>query len=128
MLNKIYSLPEMHFVGGASEDFQFDLYRDEGRQKPLSLLGGSAHFAIVNFANKNGAPLVTKTMEICLNEAETYHNVVRVSLDPDDTIDLAGKFVYQITLRDADGNIDIPHQGVITIHNNIDKAFIKAGK
>jgi len=125
MLNKMYSLPEIRFVGGSSENLQFNLYYDENDPKPFNLFGGEANFSIVHFINKNSTPLVSKGMEIGMNDAETHHNVLRVSLEPADTVDLFGKFVYQITLKDIDGDIDIPHQGIINIYNNIDKGFIK---
>lgn len=125
MLNKMYRLPEIDFVGGASEDLQFNVFYDENNPRPLSLFGGEVNFTIVNFINKNGSPLVSKRMEIALNEEETHYNILRVSLAPEDTVDLFGKFVYQITIRDIDGNVDIPHQGIMNIHNNIDKTFIK---
>lgn len=125
MLNKMYSLPEVCFVGGSSEDFQFNVFYDKDGPKPFNLFGGTAKFSIVNFLNKNSTPLVSKDMEIDMNDEDTHYNVLRVSLEPEDTVDLFGKFVYQITIRDIDGNIDIPHQGIINIHNNIDKPFIK---
>lgn len=98
---------------------------DKDSPKPFNLFGGTAKFSIVNFLNKNSTPLVSKDMEIDMNDEDTHYNVLRVSLEPEDTVDLFGKFVYQITIRDIDGNIDIPHQGIINIHNNIDKPFIK---
>lgn len=125
MLNKIYRLPEIRFVGGSSEDLQFNLYQNESNPEPFSLFGGTANFSIVNFINKNSTPLVSKQMEIELNDEETHYSKIKVSLVPADTVDLFGKFVYQITLRDVDGYVDIPHQGIINIHNNIDKPFIK---
>lgn len=125
MLNKMYSLPELCFVGGSSEDLQFNLFYNEADPKPFNIFGGEANFSIVNFLNKNSIPLVSKKMIIAINEEETYYNVLRVSLEPEDTVNLFGKFVYQITIKDIDGNVDIPHQGIINIHNNIDKVFLK---
>lgn len=126
MLNKMYSLPELCFVGGSSEDLQFNLFCNEADPEPFSIFGGEANFSIVNFLNKNSTPLVSKKMDISMNDEETHYNVLRVSLEPADTVDLFGKFVYQITIRDIDGNVDIPHQGIISIHNNIDKVFVKS--
>ena len=125
MLNKMYRLPEIDFVGGSSEDLQFNVFYNENDPKPMSLFGGEVNFSIVNFINKNSTPLVSKRMEIGINEDETHYNILRISLNPEDTVDLFGKFVYQITIRDIDGNVDIPHQGIMNIHNNIDKTFIK---
>lgn len=126
MLNKMYSLPELCFVGGSSEDLQFNLFCNEADPEPFSIFGGEANFSIVNFLNKNSTPLVSKKMKIGMNDEETHYNILRISLEPADTADLFGKFVYQITIRDIDGNVDIPHQGIINIHNNIDKIFVKS--
>lgn len=125
MLNNIYRLPEIYFIGGSSEDLQFDLYLDEDKRKPIDLRGGTARFTLIDFPNMTGAPLVSKEMNIQINKAQTHYNIVRVSLLPADTVDLFGKCIYQISLRDADGGIDIPYQGIAMIYNNIDKAFIK---
>ena len=126
MLNKMYSLPELCFVGGSSEDLQFNLFYNKDNPEPFNIFGGEANFSIVNFLNKNSTPLVSKKMDIGMNDAETHYNILRVSLEPSDTVDLFGKFVYQITIKDIDGNVDIPHQGIINIHNNIDKIFVKS--
>ncbi len=123
MLNPIYSLPEIQFVGGSSEDLVFHLFYDREHPKPFNLYGGVADFSIINFVNKNGVPVFSKSMVIRMNEEETYYNVVAVALDPEDTVDLFGKYIYQITLKDVDGNVDIPQQGIIDIIRNINKDF-----
>lgn len=212
MIYKMYSLPEINFIGGSSEDLQFNLYSNETAPEPFNLYGGKANFSIVNFINKNSTPVLSKQMEIAssgdqddnqttiveeLNfdptrkfikaELSTYkgkslpstqkefaefrdnlikkakedeefikefvgdadeeianvidavlrkqpefvafypkYNVIRVSLESADTVDLSGKFVYQIILTDVDGNVDIPHQGIINIHTNINKTYTKS--
>ena len=73
MIYKMYSLPEIRFVGGSSEDLQFNMYSDEEKQNPFNLFGGEANFSIVNFINKNSTPLVSKRMEIGMNDAETHY-------------------------------------------------------
>lgn len=50
-------------------------------------------------------------------------NVLRVVLLPEETVDLVGKFIYQITIQDISGEIEIPDQGIIRIANNINKSF-----
>ena len=125
MLNKMYKLPEISFVGGTSEEFRFDVFHDESNPQPFGLFGGTVNFSIVNIVNKNGTPLVSKAMEIVKSDDGVDFNVLRVSLEPTDTVDLFGKFVYQITIKDVDGNVDIPHQGIINISKNINRAFIR---
>ena len=61
-----------------------------------------------------------------MNGDNTAYNVLYVELKPSDTLDLFGKYIYQITIKDADNNADIPQQGIIYIHNNINKSFLRA--
>lgn len=125
MINNVYSLPELDFVGGSSEDLAFHVYCDKTNPKPFGLTGCTANFSIINFINKNGTPIISKTMTVTMDELKNFYNVLSVSLKPDDTVDLFGKFVYQITIKDIDNNVDIPQQGVIYIHNNINKDFAR---
>lgn len=120
-----YLLPTIDFVGGVSEDLMFNVYYNADDPEPFNLTGCSANFSIVNYMNKTGKPMVSKSMSIRLNEEGTIQNVLYVSLAPADTVDLAGKYIYQISVRDIDSNADIPHQGIIYIHNNINKDFLR---
>ena len=54
-----------------------------------------------------------------------YSNVLTVSLPPSKTVDLFGKYIYQIIIRDIEGDVEIPKQGILYITNNINKNFIK---
>lgn len=123
MLNKMYSLPELCFVGGSSENLEFNLYYDKSNPRPFNIYGGEAIFSIVHFSNKNSAPVVSKKMDIVIDNSSMSYNVLRVTLDPTDTVHLSGKFVYQITMKDVNDNVEIL-QGVLTIHSNIDKGLI----
>ncbi len=124
MINNVYNLPELDFIGGSSEDLVFHVYHEGDKTKPFGLTDGMANFSIINFINKNGTPLVSKKMSVEIDETETFYNVLTVLLEPSDTVDLFGKFVYQITIKDIDGNTDL-QQGLIYIHNNINKDFIR---
>ena len=53
----------------------------------------------------------------------TVANVLKVVLLPEETVDLFGKFIYQITIQDISGEIEIPDQGILRIANNINKVF-----
>lgn len=74
MINNVYSLPELDFVGGSSEDLVFHVYCDKTNPKPFGLTGCTANFSIINFVNKNGAPVVSKTMTVRMDESETFYN------------------------------------------------------
>ncbi len=122
-----YTLPALDFVGGSTQDLVFHCYFHLNR-RPHDLSTCTANFSIINFVNKKGAPLVSKEMSIGTDPTVDgeVNNVLRVTLDPTDTVNLpAGKYIYQISIRDTSGKVEIPNQGIIHIVNNIDKAFTR---
>lgn len=125
MVSYIYTLPEFDFVGGASLDLIFHTYVEREKLKPFGLLGCTANFALINFVNRTGEPVLSKSMDIRINGEGTAYNVLHVELLPNETLDLHGKYIYQITIRDIDGKSDDPKQGVINIHGNINKGFLR---
>ena len=126
-LPNIYTLPQIDFVGGSTHDLVFRCYYHLNKEA-IDLSSCTANFSIINFINKNGRPLVSKQMSIGEGQGTNgrVNNVLRVSLSPLDTVNLpAGKYIYQITIKDISGDIDIPNQGIIYIINNINKAFVR---
>lgn len=122
-----YTLPSMDFVGGSTQAFVFHCYHYLNKQAQ-DLSSCTANFSIINFVNKKGEPLVSKQMTVGTDPIVDgeIHNVLRVELDPLDTVNLpAGKYIYQIIIKDISGSVDIPNQGIIHIINNINKAFVR---
>lgn len=122
--NSTYTLPTIDFVGGETQDLAFNVYFYKNKQ-PFSLTGCVCNFSIVSFTNKTGTPILTKPMESIYNEDVTSDNVLTVTLEPTDTVDLYGKYIYQIQIKDINGDVEIPKQGILYITNNINKKFIK---
>ena len=118
-----YTLPTIDFVGGETQDLAFHIYFYIDK-KPLSLTGCTCSFSIVNFMNKVGVPVLIKPMRAIFNNDNTMDNVLTVTLSPPETVQLSGKYIYQISMRDIDGDIEIPKQGILFITNNINKNFI----
>lgn len=120
-----YTLPQMEFVGGETQEVAFHAhyYLDD---RPFGLEGCVAQFSIVSYTNKYGAPILEKKMEVTRDGADGMKNVLYLKLLPEDTLDLNGKYIYQISIRDVDGDVEIPKQGIIYIYNNIDKGFAGA--
>lgn len=125
MVQYLYDLPELNFIGGASKVLIFHVYVNSGKRKPFGLNDCEANFAVVDFVNRNGEPVVSKQMTISMNDEGTDYNVLTVKLLPNDTVDLHGKYIYQISIRDIDGNVEDPKQGIINIHRNINKEFLR---
>lgn len=118
-----YTLPTIDFVGGETQDIMLHVYHYKD-DKEFSLTGCSANFSIVSYANKNGAPYVSKEMSVLTNDAGTSDNILSVSLAPNETVGLSGKYIYQVTIKDIEGDVEIPKQGILYITNNINKNFI----
>lgn len=119
-----YTLPTIDFIGGETQDLVFNLFFYKNK-RPFSTTGVSANFAIVSFTNKMGTPILTKPMEGAFNDEGTINNVLTVTLEPSETVGLNGKYIYQIQIRDIDGDVEIPKQGILYITNNINKGFIR---
>lgn len=115
-----YTLPTIDFVGGETQDLLFNVYFHT-KDKPFGLAGATATFAIVSFRNKTGATVLEKQMTATYN-ADDIMNILRVTLTPSETVNLSGKYIYQITIRDMSGTTEIPKQGILFIINNINKS------
>ena len=37
---------------------------------------------------------------------------------------MSGKYIYQITIKDISGDVEVPKQGIFLVVNNINKGFI----
>ncbi len=120
-----YTLPTIEFVGGETQDLLFHMYFYQDR-KPFSMIGCTSNFSIVSFTNKNGAPILTKAMSVLENAGGTSFNVLSVTLSPQETYELSGKYIYQISIKDVNGNMEIPKQGIMYIINNINKGFVRS--
>lgn len=118
-----YTLPTIDFVGGETQDLAFHAYFYKNKL-PFSFSRCTASFAVVSFTNKTGAPIFTKPMDVVFDDNVLVENVLSVTLDPSDTVDLSGKYIYQISIKDIDGDVEIPKQGILFITNNINKSFI----
>lgn len=121
MKTQFYTLPEWDFVGGETQKRMITLRKEGGDQYDLP--GATAHFAIADFVNPGSTPLLAKDIQIT-EDADGRYCVVTIFLLPSETVDLFGKHVYQITVKDASGNVTIPQKGIMHIAYNIDRTFI----
>lgn len=122
MLNPIYNLPEIHFVGGESQKFLFNLKTPMGYDFDANEC--DIGFAIINYANKNGSPIITKNATVIMG-INGIKNVAQVDLSPTDTLSLYGRYIYQITAKNKDNITEIPGQGIIDIARNIHTEYIQ---
>lgn len=121
MINPIYNLPDIRFIGGESQKFIFTLLTPNGYDYDASEC--TVNFAIINYSNKNGKPLLIKEAEI-IKGLNGIMNIASVELLPEDTVYLSGRFVYQISIADAYDNTEIPGQGIMDVTRNIHQNFV----
>lgn len=122
-----WRLPEIKFIAGSTKKYAFETYFHVGG-KPFDLSMCRAKFSIISYVNRSGSPLVRKEMSVGygsdIYDGETIRNVLTVCLDAEDTVNLAGQYIYQITIKDADGWAE-PLQGLINIYSNIDRDYTR---
>lgn len=122
MVKPVYTFPAISFIGGETKKMMFTLLTERGNDFDASEC--SACFAIINYANKNGSPILTKDAEIIIGN-NGVRNIVSVELSSADTLYMHGRFIYQISLVSPQGDMEIPGQGIIDITRNIHPQFIK---
>lgn len=121
---KVYELPTICLVGGCFMPCNFHIHNNMNGQ-PQDMTGCTAKFSVVNFLNKYGKPLIKKDMLVRQGtraEEAGLKSILYVELNSDDTKDLEGKFIYQITVEDDTGHAIIPKHGVMYVIHNIDKS------
>lgn len=111
-------LPTLSFDGGETKLFQVGLYTNRDRRVCLS--DAKAKLALVDFVNRSGIPLLHKDCTII----DSDDPCVSFTLEPNDTKDLSGKYIYQLTVRDLAGNIEI-FRGFLLIRENADRTTIE---
>lgn len=80
----------------------------------------------MDYSDKTGDPLITKSLTFSIGDDDTgAKNVASVDLLPKETLGLYGKYIYQITIKDIDGEAEIPNQGILLITHNINESFLK---
>lgn len=110
-----YALPTISFVGGETQEIAFNVY-SYAKNRPYDLEYSESKFSIISFTGRTSAPLV--------RDMSYSGNKLTVKLAPEDTVNLSGKYIYQITIVDDSGDVEIPKQGILYITNNINKSFI----
>lgn len=124
MRHDIYTLPEVVFVSGQSNTLRWRLFTVA--KQPFNADGCTGNFAVVDYSDQTGDPLISKPLDFVVGDDETgVKNIAVVDLEPDDTLGLYGKYIYQITIKDVDGEVEIPNQGFLQITHNINESFLK---
>lgn len=128
-IHEFYELPTLQLVAGSTEPLVFYCWHEMTKNR-YDVSGCTANFSIENYVNEEYVndvkpSILTKPMTV-----DAANNAISVTLESFDTINIIpGEYIYQITLKDSlSGMVEIPHQGIIYIANNINKDFLLNGK
>ena len=122
MRHDIYTMPEVVFVSGQSNTFHWHLFTMS--HAPFNADGCTGNFAVVDYSDQTGDPLISKPLKFLIGDNEVK-NVAAVDLEPRETLGLHGKYIYQITIKDIDGEAEIPNHGLLINTHNINEIFFK---
>lgn len=117
-----FSLPQWEIVAGATESKKFELFSINRNEQDLP--GAVCNFSVTPYVNETETPILSKTFSI---EADGEGNIciASVELESDDTKNLRGKYIYQLTIRSDKGDIGIPFHGVLYVARNINLGFLE---
>lgn len=119
-MEMLFSLPDWDFVGGSTQKRVFTM--TNGLGETCDYPGSTASIALIEYVNR-GSPVIKKTATVTAGTDGKYSEVT-ATLTASDTLNLCGKFIYQLSIKDANGNYSIPMYGVMHIAANIDKTFV----
>ena len=122
MRHDVFTLPEIVFVAGQSQTLRWRLLTE--KKVPFNADGCTGNFAVVDYSDQTGDPLISKPLKFLIGDNEVK-NVAAVDLEPRETLGLHGKYIYQITIKDVDGEAEIPNHGFLLITHNINESFLK---
>lgn len=121
LMEPIYNLPKIHFVGGETQPLCFHLKTPSGKNYITE--GYEVDFSMTRWGKKGEKPIITKTSSVTLDSTGTG-SVFEINLSPADTINLYGRYVYQIMIMGEDDFVEIPGQGIFEIVRNIHPEYI----
>ena len=117
---EVYTLPSIEFIGGGVQKFRFHVYRSDNKT-PLDVSGGVCNFAVRRFETMIDEPILSRTFEL----PDESGNLITITLDATDTLDWAGRYVYQLSYRDVCGVNEPPVQGLLYVTKNINQGFVR---
>ena len=115
LYSDLNNMEAVSFIAGTNYIFKFDLYASPGDDDPIELTGKTFQWKLSPFGQKSYVAIEKEDSDF------TSPTITRkqLMLEVDDTIDLAGKYIQQPIITDADGTVYRPGQGIVTIVANI---------
>lgn len=106
MSESIRTLPHVKIIGGSYRNLTFDLGAYDASDSTVTL-------TVTDYINPHNPPVITKSCSV----SGVGHNIINAALNPVETQDLYGKYIYQISIISQGGSGEVL-QGFLTITRN----------
>ena len=120
-LNPRWELPEFTMNAGETKILRLPIFNRGGLSVDVS--GMSARLAISDYVTGT-QPRWHGDCSV-VDDATTGSVVFRVELHPEATVDLNGKYIYQLTVIDSASNTTGVLQGILNVRANRDPSALK---
>lgn len=111
--NTIFQLDEINIIGGDYKEFPIKIH-DNDRGGLMDVTDLKLNFSLVDYGKRYESPIITKDCEVSSDDEKAFILV----LHPDDTKNLAGKYVYQLSVK-APNEKEESFQGILNVNKNI---------
>lgn len=130
MKNPVFDLPTIELVGGSTEDLKWNLWHVppgelDNKNDPFNAKSCKVTFSAVSYSSKSSSPEICRDCDIEI-DTRGVMSIATITLAPEETKSLEGKFLYQLTVQDEKGEIEIVRQGVLFIWRNLNKKLFSA--
>lgn len=107
-----FTLPTLHFTAGETQVLIFRFFNKSKQQ--INSADLECTFSLIHYSQRFSQPLFVLNGEI-LQQDEVSSS--KIKINSEETLNLFGKFVYQISIKDIKGNVEI-EQGIMEIYKN----------
>lgn len=114
-----FNLDELYIIGGNYKEINVRV-ADLDNGGYFSNENIDLNFSLVEYKNRFGSPIITQTC----TPSSTDKTLFTLILNADDTSDLCGKFIYQLSVQAPNGKQE-SFQGIMTIDKNINPNAFK---
>lgn len=105
------NMEPVQFIAGTDRIFQFQLLASDGDGLPIELTGKTFQWKLAPYGEKSYAVIEKEDADFTSPDITTKQLVLAAA----DSENLAGKYVQQPIITDADGTVYRPGQGIVTI-------------
>jgi len=116
---KIFNLPDISFIGGTYKEFIYEVEHADTLER-INIENATCVLTIKSYTNRGSSPALVKNGAVYKEPDDEFAYRFRFIIDSVDTINLDGKYFYQIDIVDEDGDTTVA-QGLMFIRRNINR-------